>query len=70
MPKSPRKADRAGTSSNNRLESIVDAAALMFHTKGYAATSTQDIANEVGLLKGSLCYLYSNKLSPLVIPLR
>ena len=61
MPKSPRKADRTGASSSNRLESIVDAAALMFHTKGYAATSTQDIANEVGLLKGSIYYYINSK---------
>tara|TARA_Y100001936_G_scaffold229483_1_gene251719 strand:- start:3640 stop:4317 length:678 start_codon:yes stop_codon:yes gene_type:complete len=47
--------------SNNRLELIIDAAARMFDAKGYSATSTQDIANEVGLLKGSIYYYINSK---------
>ena len=46
---------------NNRLELIIDAAAQMFNAKGYAATSTQDIADEVGLLKGSIYYYINSK---------
>ena len=45
---------------NNRLELIINAAAQMFNAKGYAATSTQDIADEVGLLKGSIYYYINN----------
>lgn len=61
MAKHVRDGDSGEPASNNRLESIVDAAARMFHTKGYAATSTQDIANEVGLLKGSIYYYINSK---------
>tara|TARA_B100000700_G_scaffold283345_1_gene335623 strand:- start:2037 stop:2735 length:699 start_codon:yes stop_codon:yes gene_type:complete len=61
MTKAARKADKESSASNNRLESILDAAARMFHEKGYAATSTQDIANEVGLLKGSIYYYINSK---------
>jgi len=61
MAKGARKADKDSSASNNRLESILDAAARMFHEKGYAATSTQDIANEVGLLKGSIYYYINSK---------
>ena len=46
---------------NNRLELIINAAAQMFNAKGYAATSTQDIADEVGLLKGSIYYYINSK---------
>jgi AcrR family transcriptional regulator len=43
------------------LELIIDAAARMFDEKGYNATSTQDIAAEVGLLKGSIYYYINSK---------
>ena len=33
----------------------------MFHRKGYAATTLQDIADAVGLLKGSLYYYFDSK---------
>jgi AcrR family transcriptional regulator len=34
-------------------QEIYDVAAEILHTKGYAATTLQDIASAVGLLKGS-----------------
>ncbi|MAU18902.1 MAG: hypothetical protein CMA24_05595 [Euryarchaeota archaeon] len=43
------------------MELIIDAAARMFDEKGYNATSTQDIAAEVGLLKGSIYYYINSK---------
>lgn len=49
--KSPRK----------RRGEVLDAAARAFHAKGYEATSIQDIADEVGILKGSLYYYISSK---------
>jgi AcrR family transcriptional regulator len=61
MSPSDRKAGKVGSASNNRLELIIDAAASMFDQKGYSATSTQDIATEVGLLKGSIYYYIDSK---------
>ena len=61
MSRSTRKHDEVGAVSNNRLELIIEAAARMFDSKGYSATSTQDIANEVGLLKGSIYYYINSK---------
>ena len=61
MPRRTHKDEDAESPSNNRLELIIDAAARMFDAKGYSATSTQDIANEVGLLKGSIYYYINSK---------
>lgn len=44
-----------------RADEIRDAAARIFHEKGYAATSIQDIADAVGILKGSLYYYIDTK---------
>lgn len=48
-------------SDNNRRREVIDAAARVFDRKGYDATSTQDIADEVGILKGSLYYYIESK---------
>lgn len=52
--------DRDGR-SHARREEVVDTAARMFFEKGYEATSIQDIAAELGMLKGSLYYYISSK---------
>lgn len=44
-----------------RFEKIVDAAARLFSDQGYAATSIQDIADSVGILKGSLYHYIHTK---------
>jgi AcrR family transcriptional regulator len=44
-----------------REQEIYTVAAEMFHRKGYAATTLQDIADAVGLLKGSLYYYIDSK---------
>ena len=44
-----------------REQEIVDTAAELFHRKGYAATTLQDIADAVGILKGSLYYYIDGK---------
>jgi AcrR family transcriptional regulator len=54
----PRKATAKALA---REEEIYRAAAEIFHRKGYAATSLQDIADEVGILKGSLYYYIDSK---------
>lgn len=43
------------------LDEIIMAAAKVFQTKGYHAASVQDIADEVGILKGSLYHHFESK---------
>ena len=43
------------------LDDIIAAAARVFQTKGYHAASVQDIAEEVGILKGSLYHHVDSK---------
>ena len=45
----------------DRRQEIFDAAARIFATKGYEATSIQDIAEAVDILKGSLYYYINSK---------
>lgn len=40
---------------------MLDAAVRVFHAQGYDATSIQDIADEVGILKGSIYYYITSK---------
>jgi AcrR family transcriptional regulator len=44
-----------------REQEIYEVAAEIFHKKGYAGTTLQDIADAVGLLKGSLYYYIDSK---------
>jgi TetR/AcrR family transcriptional regulator, cholesterol catabolism regulator len=44
-----------------RQQEVVEAAARVFHEKGYEATAIQDIADSVGILKGSLYYYITSK---------
>lgn len=44
-----------------RMEEILDAAAKIFYEKGYHATTIEDVAREVGMLKGSLYYYIRSK---------
>lgn len=44
-----------------RLEEILEAAAAIFREKGYESASTEEIAQSVGLLKGSLYYYIDSK---------
>jgi AcrR family transcriptional regulator len=48
-------------SSKKRARDIVDAAAEIFHSRGYTETSVHDIAEAVGILKGSLYYYIDSK---------
>jgi len=58
-------ADRAARSTNrrNRDAEILEAATSVFSQKGYAAASLQDIADRVGILKGSLYHYIESKES-------
>lgn len=46
---------------SNRMVSILEAAARQFYEKGYHATTIEDIAGEVGMLKGSIYYYIESK---------
>ncbi len=47
--------------SGDRRQEIIDAAAAIFARKGYEATSIQDVAEAVDILKGSLYYYIKSK---------
>lgn len=49
-----------------RQDDVYAAAAKLFAEKGYHATRIQDIADELGMLKGSLYYYFSSKEDLLV----
>jgi AcrR family transcriptional regulator len=44
-----------------RDQEVLDAAAKIFHSRGYADASVQDIADELGILKGSLYHYIDSK---------
>jgi TetR/AcrR family transcriptional regulator, cholesterol catabolism regulator len=54
-------ARRAATKVPARMPEILAAAAQVFYEHGYEASSIQDIADAVGLLKGSLYYYIDSK---------
>lgn len=45
----------------NRDQNVIDAAITVMSERGYAATSVQEIADRVGVLKGSLYHYFSSK---------
>ena len=49
------------TKATGRMAEILDSAAKFFYTKGYHATSIEDVARDVGMLKGSLYYYIKSK---------
>lgn len=59
MPRGPKRAQRK--SSEVREPEIIAAAGDAFRRKGYANVSIQEIADSVGLLKGSLYYYIDSK---------
>ena len=48
-------------SPKKREQEIIDAAAEIFHRQGYSDTSVQNVADAVGILKGSLYYYIDSK---------
>jgi len=52
---------RRARAPRRRQSEILEAAARVFHEKGYESTSIQDIADSVGILKGSLYYYITSK---------
>jgi TetR/AcrR family transcriptional regulator, cholesterol catabolism regulator len=62
-PLRPRKAPRDPKQSKpaTRLEEVLQSAANIFFAKGFHATSIEDVARDVGMLKGSLYYYIKSK---------
>jgi AcrR family transcriptional regulator len=56
-----RPARKRSARAKRREREVLDAAAAVFARKGYAATSVQEIADAVGLLKGSLYHYIESK---------
>ncbi len=59
----PRKGRRNGkqVKPSTRLEEVLQSAANIFFAKGFHATSIEDVARDVGMLKGSLYYYIKSK---------
>lgn len=55
------KSERKPQRRFDRTEIIIDTAADIFRRKGYDATSLQEIADEVGILKGSIYHYIDTK---------
>ena len=49
------------TVRRNRDQSVMDAAIVVMSERGYSATSIQEVADRVGVLKGSLYHYFSSK---------
>jgi AcrR family transcriptional regulator len=62
-PSSRRRNGRENLSGSpkKREQEIIDAAAEIFHRQGYSDTSVQNVADSVGILKGSLYYYIDSK---------
>jgi AcrR family transcriptional regulator len=63
QPLRARQADRPGSraKAENRLEEVLNSAANLFYTKGFHGTTIEDVARDVGMLKGSLYYYINSK---------
>ncbi len=61
MGRQPAKEQPKSTRSHNRLEAVLEAAARLFATKGYKATTMRDIASATGMQPGSLYYHFESK---------
>lgn len=59
--KLPRRARAGSQLSQERWRQILEVATRLFKENGFAATSMQDVSDEVGLLKGSLYYYVRSK---------
>ncbi len=57
------KPKNTATGARSRDREVVEAAVRIFWEKGYAAASVQDVADALGMLKGSLYYYIDSKES-------
>jgi AcrR family transcriptional regulator len=63
QPLRARQADSPGSraKAENRLEEVLNSAANLFYAKGFHGTTIEDVARDVGMLKGSLYYYITSK---------
>ncbi|SDZ01476.1 transcriptional regulator, TetR family [Geodermatophilus africanus] len=61
MARDARAATRPPTERRNRDDAVMAAAIEVMSARGYSATSIQDVADRVGVLKGSLYHYFSSK---------
>lgn len=61
MAARPNPDTKAAVRRRNRHEEVIDAAVEIFYDKGYSAAAIQDVADAVGVLKGSLYYYIDTK---------
>lgn len=61
MPKKASPTPRRTRNAFRRQQEVIATAARLFQEQGYEATSIQDIADELGILKGSLYYYIETK---------
>ena len=59
--RSGRKNPEARNGPKKRDREVLDAAARVFYERGYSDASVQDVADELGILKGSLYHYISSK---------
>ncbi|WP_344620945.1 TetR/AcrR family transcriptional regulator [Dactylosporangium salmoneum] len=57
----PKKTDAPLNGRRSRDREVIEAAVKLFWEKGYASTSVQDVADELGMMKGSLYYYIDGK---------
>jgi AcrR family transcriptional regulator len=60
-PNNPPSRTRAAAPRRKRDLEVVAAAAKVFHARGYSAATVQDVADELGILKGSLYHYIKSK---------
>lgn len=59
--RSPLPAERNGPRRDVLMVEVLDKAAALFASRGFAATSLQDIAREIGLSRTSIYYYFASK---------
>src|SRR4051795_7441902 len=60
-PRNNRSAGGGARGRKRRDEEVLDAAARVFARRGYSDASVQDVADELGILKGSLYHYIATK---------
>src|SRR5215210_3001342 len=61
MPRTTKAAAAPAKAPKKRDREVFDAAARVFYERGYSDASVQDVADELGILKGSLYHYIKTK---------
>src|SRR3954468_14169102 len=61
MPRTTKAPAAPAKAPKKRDREVLDAAARVFYERGYANASVQDVADELGILKGSLYHYIETK---------